>query len=256
MATTDSQSNENFVRVVSFDTMTDKDLPNYSFTLRGKSSGYKRTRRSRTFMVATDLANYSEYALTWATDEIMDEGDELIVLRVVTVDMNDKKGNITNLLEMEQKQSKQKANQVMEKIMKTTGTEKKISVIIEFVIGKVQETIQHMIAMYQPSLLIVGTRGLSEFKGMLLGSISKYCLQHSPVPVTVVRPEDKIKKSLANKKLSGLIRISSNGSTSDEENTVITNEDDKVDKKFNRLTLSSGWQRKSRSDCSKSIPPK
>lgn len=59
---------ENFVKVVSFDTMTNKDLPNYSFTLRGKSPGFKRTRRSRTFMVATDLANYSEYALTWATD--------------------------------------------------------------------------------------------------------------------------------------------------------------------------------------------
>lgn len=60
-------------------------------------------------MVATDLANYSEYALTWANEvklalstslfcipililynfiqEIMDSGDELIILRVVTVDM-------------------------------------------------------------------------------------------------------------------------------------------------------------------------
>lgn len=66
MATVDK--NQKFVRVVSFDTMTNKDLPNYSFTLRGKSPEYKRTRRSRTFMVATDLANYSEYALTWATD--------------------------------------------------------------------------------------------------------------------------------------------------------------------------------------------
>jgi hypothetical protein len=118
---------EKFVRVVSFDTMTDKDLPNYSFTLRGKSPGHKRTRRSRTFMVATDLANYSEYALTWATDEIMDDGDELIVLRVVTVDMNDKRGsNVTQMLETEAKQSRENANQVMERIMKTTGVEKKV----------------------------------------------------------------------------------------------------------------------------------
>lgn len=62
------KKDENFVRVVSFDAMTNTDLPDYSFTLRGKSTGFKRTRRSRTFMVATDLANYSEYALTWATD--------------------------------------------------------------------------------------------------------------------------------------------------------------------------------------------
>ncbi|GAA5795480.1 hypothetical protein HPULCUR_000838 [Helicostylum pulchrum] len=184
------KKDENFVRVVSFDAMTNTDLPDYSFTLRGKSTGFKRTRRSRTFMVATDLANYSEYALTWATDEIMDEGDELIVLRVLTVDMNDKK-------------------------------------------DKLQETIQKMIAMYQPSLLIVGTRGLSEFKGMLLGSISKYCLQHSPVPVAVVRPEgQKAKKS---KRFTGLMKLGS--LTSEEEETS-------TDRLFNRLSIK---QRKYRS---------
>jgi hypothetical protein len=64
----DHGKKDKFVRVVSFDTMTDTDLPNYSFTLRGKSNDFKKTRRSRTFMVATDLANYSEYALRWATD--------------------------------------------------------------------------------------------------------------------------------------------------------------------------------------------
>lgn len=68
MAKAGEDKNERFVRVVSFDTMTNKDLPDYSFTLRGKSPGFKRTRRSRTFMVATDLADYSEYALDWATD--------------------------------------------------------------------------------------------------------------------------------------------------------------------------------------------
>lgn len=56
----------NYIRGVSFDTMTDQDQPDYSFTLRGKSKGFQRTRRSRTFLVATDLANYSEYALNWA----------------------------------------------------------------------------------------------------------------------------------------------------------------------------------------------
>lgn len=38
----------------------------------------------------------------------------------------DKKGNISNLLEFEAKQARQKANQVMERIMKTSGVEKKV----------------------------------------------------------------------------------------------------------------------------------
>ncbi|KAI8149531.1 hypothetical protein BJV82DRAFT_588402 [Fennellomyces sp. T-0311] len=240
------EKTEKYVRGVSFDTMTDKDLPNYSFTLRGKTPGHKRTRRTRTFMVATDLANYSEYALTWATNEVMDDGDEIIVLRVVTVDMTDKKSNLQALLQHEERQSRENASRVMEKIMANSGPEKRISVIIEFVIGKVQETIQHMISMYQPSLLIVGTRGLSEIKGMLLGSVSKYCLQHSPVPVTVVRPDDKIKKYKAKKnRLGGLMRLNSTASgessSSDDEQVRA------VDKKVNRLSLMERYGRRSRS---------
>lgn len=102
--------------------------------------------------------------------------------------------------------------------------------------------------MYQPSLLIVGTRGLSEFKGMLLGSVSKYCLQHSPVPVAVVRPEDKLKKSA--KKISGLMRLGSAnnviGNTSEEDN-------EEPEKRFSKLSLKDSWQRSSRR--SRSVSP-
>lgn len=109
-----------------------------------------------------------------------------------------------------------------------------------------------MISMYQPSLLIVGTRGLSEFKGMLLNSVSKYCLQHSPIPVAVVRPEDKLKKS---KKLGGLMRISSAGNTagntSEEDNSTL--DDERSEKKFNRLSLTGGWKKSK--DRSRSTSP-
>lgn len=56
--------------------------------------------------------------------------------------------------------------------------------------------IQRMIEIYEPAVLIVGTRGksLNGFQGLLPGSISKYCLQHSPVPVIVVRPSSKREK--------------------------------------------------------------
>jgi hypothetical protein len=52
--------------------------------------------------------------------------------------------------------------------------------------------------MYQPSMLIVGTRGrsLGGIQGLVntRNSFSKYCLQYSPVPVVVVRPDEKRKK--------------------------------------------------------------
>lgn len=49
---------------------------------------------------------------------------------------------------------------------------------------------------YEPALLIVGTRGrsLGGMQGLLPGSVSKYCLQQSPIPVIVVRPSSKREK--------------------------------------------------------------
>lgn len=76
----------------------------------------------------------------------MDDGDEIIVLRVVTVDMNgknglitrhlgprfhwwiciDKKGNIQTLLQQEERQARENASIVMERIMANSGPDKKV----------------------------------------------------------------------------------------------------------------------------------
>lgn len=53
-------------------------------------------------------------------------------------------------------------------------------------------------------MLVVGTRGRSSVKGFLLGSVSRYCLHHSAVPVIVVRPERKLNKS--KNKAKGIFR--------------------------------------------------
>ena len=98
-------------------------------------------------------------------------------------------------------------------------------------------------------MLIVGTRGLSELKGMFINSVSKYCLQHSPVPVVVVRPENKVKKqkksSKKSKRISGMFRINSHSSISSlnskgSESSESSSEDEEVaatEKKVQRLSV-------------------
>lgn len=98
-------------------------------------------------------------------------------------------------------------------------------------------------------MLIVGTRGISELKGMFINSVSKYCLQHSPVPVVVVRPEDKVKKqqekkAKKSKRLSGMFRKSSDSSSdsSSSDDDVASTE-----KKVQRLSVFERIGRRSRS---------
>lgn len=176
---------------VSFDTFDNKDATDLSFTLVSKHKDYAYSRRSRTFLCGTDQNDYSEFALEWLVEELVEDGDEIVCLRVV-----DKDSKISSNFSVEQGFYKTEARKLLEHIQEKNEEDKAISLVLEFAVGKVPETIQRMIKIYAPACLIVGTRGksLGGIQGLLPGSVSKYCLQNSPVPVVVVRPEEKREK--------------------------------------------------------------
>jgi hypothetical protein len=79
-----------------------------------------------------------------------------------------------------------------------------LSIIVEYIAGKATTTIDRLIALYRPDSVVVGSRGSRKMKqafgaafgAQSMGGVSKYCLSHSPVPVIVVRPESKVRKTL------------------------------------------------------------
>lgn len=186
-----------FLKRVSFDTFDNKDATDFSLTLKSKHRDYSYSRRSRTFLCGTDQNDYSEFALEWLLDELVDDGDEIVCLRVV-----DKDSKMSSDSALQERLYRQEARKLLDQIIEKNDEEKAISVILEFAVGKVHETIQRMIHIYEPVILIVGTRGrsLGGLQGLLPGSVSKYCLQHSPVPVIVVRPTSKRDKKKAKRK--------------------------------------------------------
>lgn len=195
---------------VSFDTF-DKPadfIEESSFTLIAKHKDYEYTKRSRTFLCGFDENEYSVYALQWLINELVDDGDEIVCLRVV-----EKEDAIAGDRSVETGRYRVEADNTMADIQSRNHDNKAINLILEFSIGKVNKVIDDMVSLprsrscfisnsrqinlYEPAILVVGTRGksLGGFQGLLPGSVSKYCLQHSPVPVIVVRPTSKRDKA-------------------------------------------------------------
>ncbi|SCN82108.1 uncharacterized protein FFB20_06685 [Fusarium fujikuroi] len=186
-----SPDHSRFKKHVAFDNVTTGEPTKnnaISFTLNVRHKGYQARRRSRCFMVGVDEHTYSDYALQWLLDELVDDGDDVVCVRVV-----DKELRLTD------KQYRDDADSVMKGIVARNGNNRAINIVLEYAVGKLHTTFQVLIQMYQPAMLIVGTRGrtLGGLQGLVntRNSFSKYCLQYSPVPVVVVRPTEKrIKK--------------------------------------------------------------
>ncbi|RYP66458.1 hypothetical protein DL771_007787 [Monosporascus sp. 5C6A] len=158
-----------------------------SFTLNVRHAGFQFNRRYRIFMVGVDDNAYSDHALQWLLDELVDDGDEIVCVRVIETQVR-----------LADKAYQDDAMRLMESIKAKNTQNHAISLILEYAVGKLHSTFQHLIKIYSPSMLIVGTKGRSHdgVQGFITNrsSFSKYCLQYSPVPVVVVRPTEKRKK--------------------------------------------------------------
>jgi len=157
------------------------------------SDGYKRTRSTRVFLCATSPDESGREALDWALESFVQDGDEFVVFRGIEEDVLDKDHDVV----------REDARALMAYIQAKSqefDPDRKLSIIMEYIAGKVTDTLDRLIALYKPDSVVVGTRGRKAWqvgigKGAM-GSVSRYCLTHSPVPIIVVRPERKVKKAI------------------------------------------------------------
>ncbi|KAG8900049.1 hypothetical protein FRB99_006281 [Tulasnella sp. 403] len=177
---------------------TDLNTDNlFSFTLQVKSEEYRKTRNTRVYLCAASGDESGREALEWAIANLIEDGDELVVVRGFDPD---------DLQKDMHEQVRDEARELMKLILDRNSEYdgRRLSVIVEFVAGRVTEIIDRMTALYRPDSLVVGSRGsrsLMQTWGAALGapgmgSVSRYCVSHSPVPVIVVRPERKVKKTV------------------------------------------------------------
>lgn len=191
-----------FERGVSFDTLS--DTHHQAITLKVKHPQFRFRRNNKTYLIGFSNDVESLRAVEWAFQEMVINGDTIIVLQVL-----DEK--IYKSIDHEL------AEQVIAKLEKLNTHNKKISLVYEAVIGKPQKLLRNAIDEYKPAMMIVGTHdyekaqlhrlSLSQnitdrthpthqpptphhkHRGLFSkASISKYFLQFALVPCIVVKP--------------------------------------------------------------------
>lgn len=189
-----------FERGVSFDTLEDKH--HKAITLKLRHPQFRFRRNNKTYLVGFNNDVESLKAIEWALQEMVINGDTVIVLQVL-----DEK--------VYKQVDSELGEQVLAKIEKLNTHNKKISLVYEAVIGKPQKLLRGAIDEYKPAMMIVGTHNYEraqlkhlnlsqniidlshpthssqphKHRGFLLkASTSKYFLQFALVPCIVVKP--------------------------------------------------------------------
>ncbi|TVY82089.1 Universal stress protein A family protein [Lachnellula suecica] len=188
---------QNHVSFDNFEAVEPTKNNSISFCLNMKHVGYQYKRRSRTFMVGIDENDYSDIALGWMLNELVDDGDEIVCLRVLEKGAKTIYGTTT--APPDKNRVQKEAQNIMDHVQRKNDVNRAISIVVEVAVGKVNKTFMKMIETYEPAMLIVGTKGrsLGGVQGLVSqrNSFSKWLLQYSPIPVVVVRPTEKrIKK--------------------------------------------------------------
>ncbi|KAI0795471.1 hypothetical protein C8Q75DRAFT_791271 [Abortiporus biennis] len=194
-------ASQGYTPKVSFDTFENPQASMFSYTLHVQSDGYSRNKSTRVFLCASSSDESGTQALDWVLESLVQDGDELIVFR----------GIDTEDLEKDHDLYREEARELMRLIQDKCieyDADRKLSIIVEYIAGKVTSTIDRLIALYRPDSVVVGTRGQrsmmqsfgAAFGAQGVGSVSKYCLSHSPVPIIVVRPESKVRKAMAKRR--------------------------------------------------------
>lgn len=151
--------------------------------------------KPKMFLVCMDFSPESIFALEWCLGTVLVDGSVLFIVYVIEETDNNHhlKGNTANenTRETYRLNMLNKAKQQVLNLLKLTKLQ--IHIVIEIIHHPIpRHLILELIDNLQPTLVVVGSKGQSALKGVLLGSLSNYLVTKSSVPVMVVR--EKLKK--------------------------------------------------------------
>lgn len=151
--------------------------------------------KPKMFLVCMDFSPESIFALEWCIGTVLVDGSVLFI--VCVIEESDSNHHLKTSAINESQRVKQRlemlnrAKQQALNLLKLTKLQ--VHVVIEIIHHPIpRHLILEFIDNLKPTLVVVGSKGQSAIKGVLLGSLSNYLVTKSSVPVMVVR--EKLKK--------------------------------------------------------------
>ncbi|KAJ7670265.1 hypothetical protein B0H17DRAFT_949037 [Mycena rosella] len=150
-------------------------------------------RKRKRYIVASDLSEESRYAVEWGIGTVIRDGDEMMIVNIME---NEGKVDppIPNAADRAGKLRSQQERQGLAYILcrQATGllqrTKLNVTVVCQAWHAKnARHMLLDIVDYHEPQMLIVGSRGLGQLKGILLGSTSHYLIEKCSVPVMVAR---------------------------------------------------------------------
>jgi nucleotide-binding universal stress UspA family protein len=137
-------------------------------------------RSNRLIVAGVDGSNPSKVALTWAVRQAEISGTRLLAITAWQVPPVVCSGAVPEDLEL-QNHAEAVLNHA---IQQTVGDQSEIA--LNTLVEQGHPALVLVEEARHADLLVIGSRGHGEFAGMLLGSVSEYCVTHASCPVVVV----------------------------------------------------------------------
>ncbi|KAL8563777.1 hypothetical protein ACOMHN_058292 [Nucella lapillus] len=145
-----------------------------------------KVEKSRIVALAVDDSDHSDFAFNYYYDKIKKDGDKLILIHVAE--------DPSFLTGAEEKVRQMKVKHTQMSALEKRYTDKLITSRIECAfrvgVGKPGHVIVRLSREENAELLIVGSRGQSKARELIVGSVSKFVICNSHVPVLICKRED------------------------------------------------------------------